>query len=197
MIDAGDAVERLKGGGALSRQDLNDIKEQLSEQSPVDVYNLVRALALAAPASADNVALVARFLDESQDDWDLQGVIYALCHYWKLTGQYLGTLQGLLPPEKWRTHSSSATAAFSALGVYINETKDAAICRYLLEIMEQDLSMASSGDARFAFEHLAACYAALDRGVRGKPAVVEQHKFKALSDIRPEVVKQARVIAGV
>ena len=197
MIDAADAVERLKQGGALSREELNSIKEQLSRSAPTDLYNLVRAFALAAPASPENVALVAKFLEESRDDWDLQGVVYALCHYWNLTKTYLGPLTELLPSVKWPTHSSSATAAFSALGAYVSETRDPTVCRDLLTILDEDLSMASSGNAQFSFEHLAACYAALDRAVRGKQAIIEQHKFKSVSDIRADVLSRAREIAKV
>ncbi|HBY64199.1 MAG TPA: hypothetical protein DEH78_30625 [Solibacterales bacterium] len=71
MIEAADAVERLKQRGRLSYKELNSIKKQLSSGAPTDLSNLVRALALAAPPSPENVALVAKVLEESQDDWDL------------------------------------------------------------------------------------------------------------------------------
>jgi hypothetical protein len=195
MIDAVDAVERLKQGGRLSHEELNSIKEQLSNDAPIDVYNLVRAWALAVPASPQNVALVARFFDQSQDEWDLKGVIYALCDYWNLTDRYLRELKELVQATKWPSYSNAAIAAFSALGAYVNETKDPATCRELLTILEDDLAMASCGDARFSFEHLAACYAALDRAVRGKQAIIERHKFKSVSGIRPDVLVRAGEIA--
>ncbi len=43
MINAADAVDRLKQGGRLSHEELSSIKEQLSNDAPTDLYNLVRA----------------------------------------------------------------------------------------------------------------------------------------------------------
>lgn len=101
-------------------------------------------------------------------------------------------LKELVHATKRPSYSNAAIAALGALGA--NEARDPATYRELLTILEDDVAMASRGGARFSFEHLAACYGALDRAVRKKPAIIWPHNFKPLSDIRPDVlVRHARL----
>jgi hypothetical protein len=97
-----------------------------------------RALALSSPATDENVALVERFLSFETDDWNLGGIIYALCSYWKLTGNYIDFLMELTKQDNWEDYSDSIIRAFPEIGMYCYNYNNHEIIRKLVNRLIDD-----------------------------------------------------------
>jgi hypothetical protein len=195
QYDPSDIVERLKKGGKIGREEIEFIRNRLRNLSPDDdLYSLVRAMGLGViTPSPEDIALVGKFFVVETDDWDLQGVIYALCDYWGLTEKYLDQLFSFSILENWGNYPSAAIAAISALGSYAYEKKDSRVFEKLLDLYDKDMELFNTGSSFFRNQHLQLIYKALDIGVRGKEALVDHIKdVRIPEDISEKVINASR-----
>lgn len=189
---AREILSRLKGGGRLSDEERRWIRTELRKRGPdTDVHNLVRCLAKSGPvndADRDTIEIILREMD---DDWSVQGALYALCIDWKLTESYLSELFDLTKSEIWSNFNDSAITAFSVLGKYLNETQSPGVYAYLLNVIENDTRLFREDSDEFWPIHLESAVAALDYGLRGGEALITPHKVRSPSDVPHKLLLEA------
>lgn len=196
-IDPSKLVHRLKWGGVLTGDEIEALQQHLEDPAGPDrLYNVFRALALGAPATGRNVSLVERYLGPETDDYDLKGVIYALCKYWGLTERYIDQLLFYSRLDKWERYSEASIAALSALGDYLHRTQDPGLYSKLLERFDHGLSLWEESSPMFDGIYFESIYNALNQGIKGRAARLDAIGFEFPDDIEDSVVKEARLRAG-
>lgn len=182
----------LKNGGKFSVSDIGRIKDSLyGRNQHTDVSILLRCLAYSSPATTENVLIVETILKEKEQDWWMQGALYALCREWKLTEAYLQELFDLTQAQRWELFSDSATTAFSLLGSFLEEKQDSAVYAHLLRVIKYDEELFGILSPDFWPVHLEAAVNALDRGVRKVEALTRPYKISAPGDIPISLLQEA------
>lgn len=180
MRDVSEIFRAQKHGGLpVTELELNAIRSSLRSNDPeLDVHHAARVLALAGPPNNDDLALLIGRLSLSSEDWDLQGIIYALCIYWEKARDHLTFLLQLIEYETWSEFSSASIAAMSALSKYSFGENDAEIfCR--IHTCFRDASGAlENSPSDFLELYLAQLYRCLDVADRGPKANVDAIAFR-------------------
>lgn len=165
-----ECVEYIKQGGNLSQNELDSLREVLVSSCGCnhDIYDAARGFALAVEPMEENIVLVEKYLHDDTDDWNLQGVIYAL-GYWGIEERYIDKYLEFSGYHRWEHKDASVIASLSALGKYIYTHKDYIVLSVLFRRFMCALKTVDH-DKKYDKDYLSILYASLDRAVRGRDA---------------------------
>lgn len=194
----GDLARRLKFGGKLSTAErehvLNRAKSIASDKK---IHSLAMVFALSEPPTPENVALVAPLLTPNLDDYDLWGIILALCSYWNLTDVFQEQLFEIVTaPNSIKELRQASSAALVELGELAYNTKSPNLFARLLELYA---AAEVSNDLFAPYEQarrLEAVHKSIDVAVNGPRAIINYIDFRVPDDLNAELIKQARVLAS-
>ena len=190
MVDASALARELKFGGTVGRQDLAEVIQRLrSSAIDEDAHNLLRVVGLACMPNEENVALVARFLEDDVDDYARQGAIYALCEYWNLASDHFKRLLELSSPSKWVTASASSMAALNAIGRALFNSPQQETFRTLLDWLEGEISSSRVEERSVYIESL---HKAIDVAMHGPDASKSYIRKRYPRDIDQRLLLEAR-----
>lgn len=190
--DAQKIVSNLKSGTSIKRDELSFIRTSLKSPLPdSDIHHLCRALALSVTPNKDDIALVEQYLSDSYDEWDIQGVIYALCNYWKLTANYIDKLIVYVDLEQWEDSPSAAIAAIGVLGDYLYENKNPTVLKSLLTAYEQSIELHNKGLLNFNRIYADTIYQAINASIVGRQAALDAIGFRFPRDVNLEIIEKA------
>jgi hypothetical protein len=135
MLNALQAVDRIRGGGRLSVDEVAEIRTRIGAADlQDDLHNLVRALALDQQPNAADSQLIAHILHVPHE-YAAEGALFALCGYWGLYETCLPDLERFISldgvPLDW---DELMNVACLELGVAYNWTQEA---KYLAPLVRQ------------------------------------------------------------
>ena len=166
--------------------------EQLRDRNhETDVHNLLRELAIKPGTSSEVLRIAKEVLDKREDDWWVQGAIYALTSELSEASRISGELIPYIDANLWEEFSNSAIAAISALGQVLSEKQDADLYRIILAEIKGDLKRSEEDSSNFWPVHLECLVRALDRGIRGNEAILYPLKIRTSQDIPKSLMAEA------
>ena len=193
-LNLSDLARHLKNGGQLSASERDAVKARIaSVTTDDDIHNLVRVFALSEWPTPENVALVAPLLSEKTEDYDLWGVILALCSYWHLTEQFIPQLLDLVSRPSWpHEFWQSGHSAFVEIGLHVHSTQSKSLLAQLIELFDE---ASLSNDVLEDWEKdgcLASAHEAIEIALNGSQAIVNYIDFKVPDDINLDLIQEAR-----
>lgn len=177
-IDLSAIIQRLKSGGKALPGELAIVRRRLLHAGPhEDIYQLARVLALGANPSSDDIGILEPWLSLDTDDWNLKGVINALCIDWSLAPTYIEQLIKFSGPESWKSHQAACIAALSAIGLYLQTHDDRQAVGALFDILASmpELEVGRTAQIQEHYEQL--IWQALDQWMRGREATIQPSQY--------------------
>jgi hypothetical protein len=168
-------LTKLKSGSTLAKDEKEFIASKfISYENSEELEQAIRAFGLSNKATDENILKIEKYLD-SKSDIVLSGVVKVLGaqSYWGLAGNYIDKLKGFLKKEDAFEWSETQIAAFSVLGEYLNNTSDAELFEFLLQMFVNELEEYRSDPDYFQKARLERMYHCLDFGIRGSAAELE------------------------
>jgi len=146
-----------------------------------DVHNLIRIAAKRLGATQDIINLCREIISSKEDDWWMQGAVYAISEDLNRTEDFTRELLSTIEKYQWDAFPDTAIASFSALGIYANRSEDKYIIGELTkclfeEIEEFDKNVGSRRPVR-----LEVICRSLDVSLRGPEGI-----YRPLRVSRPE-----------
>lgn len=148
-------ITHMRSGGSISKEDIEWIRINLRDPNNDNLHQFARGIGHATyPALPNDIKLVENILNRADDDYDMQGAVYALCSYWDLTPHYINSLLKYIELGQWEHFSSTAMAVFSAIGRYLYSHTDQEIAQKLFDNVKLDITLKSNNSDLYESIHL-------------------------------------------
>lgn len=167
----------------------SSIEELRNRTETTDVHNIIRNLARSPQASSEARVIAEQIIDSRENDWWVQGAIYALTDELNDASNVLDRLVPFLDANAWSEFSNSAIAAISAIGALLHKEQSGYIYRLLVDEIKKDIIRSEQRDDAFWPVHLESLVRALDRGLRGDEAILHPIKVRSASDVPEHLIK--------